>query len=174
MTFLAGQRALASQLVALETFATPLYTLKTLDETVTNSGTLQNDNELVLSVTANAVYDVTATIFYEAPTAQDIRVSFTWPAGATFPWGLTGLDVGTAGTAGNVRPVAFSNPSSGVDSFHVGGAGAGNILLVYIKGTLTVSSTSGLLQFQWSQSSAAPATNTIVKAGSTMTAYRIG
>lgn len=162
-----GMRLTPARLNALA----PVWARKSADQTKTNSSTLSNDSALVLPVEANAEYDVEAKIFYEAPTANDFKFAFTWPSGASFPWGVL-MQVNTStGTSGSLAPFVFGNPTSG-DFFVAGGGGAGNQLLLLIKGSLIMGGTAGNLQFQFAQSSAAAGTTAVCKAGSTLRLMR--
>ena len=167
----AGAKLRGSTLAALFNERLPLTAYKTADESVTSSAVSQDDDALSLAVVANAVYLVTAWMIYEATTASDIRWGFTWPTGATMPWGEMALDTAAAGIFGDVKPNAFGAPASG-DVFQAGGAGAGSQLTGILYGLLTTSSTAGTLQLQWAQGTSG-ATATKVKAGSVLEARRL-
>ena len=145
----------------------PVWARKTANQSVTNSTVLTNDTQLLGAVEAGVEYDVDIKIFYEAPTANDLKVSLSWPASGTLPWGLTGLVATATATSGDVTPVAFGAPVSGVDFFSVGGAGVGNVLLLSISGTL-FGHVAGNVRFMFAQSTAGAATSATVRAGSTM------
>jgi len=163
-TFYAGQEPTAAQLQQLSDAITGDETIKVkaADQTVSNAtsgATLVNDDTLYAAVAASTTYAVKAIIFYAAGTTPDMKITFTWPSGATMPWGLTGYTTALA-----YQAVAFSAPASGT-TFSVGGNGTSNDLLLIIEGTLTVSTTAGTLQFQFAQNTA-DATTTTVRAGS--------
>lgn len=71
-----------------------LHVFKAADETVTNSATVQNDDHLVLAVAANTDYWMECQVVYNAPTANDMKLGWTVPAGATFEWSNNGLALG--------------------------------------------------------------------------------
>jgi len=142
---------------------------KTSDETVNNSSTLQNDDVLVVSVEANAVYRVECQIICSSSTTADIKTTFTVPAGATLRWGTYAPHRSVSSTtASTISANVFS--AAGVAD--VGGYGTSTNVLYVLRGILRMSSTAGSLQFQWAQSTA-DATNTTVRAGSVLHARRL-
>lgn len=155
ITLPSGHVVTADELAARQT----TIAIKTVDESLASNTTLQNDDELFVTVAANTTYKVEAVLIYSGATTGDMKVAFTWPTSATMPWGLLGYTTALA-----FQAVAFSAPSSGTP-FSVGCNGAGNDLVLYLSGTLTVGSTAGTLQIQWAQA-ASDATATIVRAGS--------
>lgn len=163
-----GMRLTPARLNALA----PVIVRKTADQSVSNSTALTSDSALSMAVAANSEYDVEVKLVYEAPTANDIKVAFTFPTGAAMPWGVLSVVAGATGTTGDLQPFAFGSPSPDA-AFNLGGGGAGNQLLALIKGTLIVGSTAGALQFRFAQVTAGSGTSAIVKAGTTMRLQRI-
>lgn len=166
-TFYAGQVPTATQLQQLSDAITGRETIKIKsgDQVVTSAttgATLVNDTDLSVAVAASTTYAVEAVIIYAAGTTPDMKVAFTWPTGATMPWGLIGNT-----TAAAFQAVAFSAPASAT-TFSVGGTGVSNDLLLYLYGTLTVGTVAGTLQFQFAQNTA-DASATTVRAGSRLT-----
>lgn len=82
-------------------FLLQLVAYKTADESVANSTALQNDDALFLTPATNAVYGVRCVMFTSGGTTGDMRIAFTWPSGASFPWGEVAYLVAAASTAGN-------------------------------------------------------------------------
>ena len=70
----------------------PLAAYKTLDETVTNSTTLQNDDALLVSLAANAVYLFAVLLDYEGAAVGTGDLKYGWgvPTGATMRASCTG------------------------------------------------------------------------------------
>lgn len=163
-----GMRLTPARLNALA----PVTYRKTADQSVTNSTALVTDSQLSIPCLANAEYDVEAKIIYEAPTANDMRIAFGFPTGAVMPWGMLALDIGATGLSADLRPTAFGNPASS-QQFSVGGGGAGNQLMVIMKGTLIMSGFTGNVEFRFAQLVAGVGTAAIVKAGSTLQIQRI-
>lgn len=58
------------------------HIVKATNESVVNA-TLQNDNDLLFALAANAVYEVEAFLIVTGPTAADIQTAWTVPSGAT-------------------------------------------------------------------------------------------
>jgi hypothetical protein len=160
-SWLAGQRVKASQLQLLSD-AVPRIIRKTADQSKANT-TLVNDAELLAAVEANTAYDVLVKLIYAAGTTGDLKVGFTWPSLATFPWGLIGNT-----SAMVFQAVSFSLPASGT-TFALGGNTTANDLFVFIGGTLTVGANAGNLRLQFAQNASDAGNNTTIKAGSSMT-----
>lgn len=163
----AGAKLRSSVLQALIAERMPLLALKTADESVTSNTTVQNDDELFLSVIANAKYSMALTLIYEAATASDIKWGFTFPSAATMTWGQLSLDVAATAVSGDVRAPAFGSATSGTSTLTGGGAAAASQLLAVLRGTLIVGANAGTLQLQWAQATSG-GTATIVKTNSTL------
>lgn len=164
MTFYAGRAPTPDQLNML----IPIFARKTADESLPSSTTLQDDDQLAVAVDANATYWVQTFISYEAATAGDLKIGWSAPAGAEFPWNFAGL-TSTAATAGDAVYSAV-NTLSGTDT--AGGIGAGAALVARPSGILVISSTPGTFTFRWAQGTSS-ATPTIVKAGSGLLLTRV-
>lgn len=120
---------------------------KTATESVTSSATLQDDDELFVSVEANTVYTVVGVLFYDGATAGDMKISWTGPSGYSFDYQHTGPATGLAGTSGDIDYRQITE----ADTLGVGCNGAGTTLAIHITGILIVSSTAGTFQLQWAQ-----------------------
>ncbi|HET6504622.1 MAG TPA: hypothetical protein VFG87_28065 [Amycolatopsis sp.] len=161
-TFAGGQEPLAAQWQTL----LPIKAVKAIDQTVNNSAVLVNDSTLFLAVNSTATYEISGIIRYNSGTTPDIKFAWTGPTSATFYWSCNGLDTAASGVTGTVSRQALAIADT------VGIGGTGNDLAADIHGILTVSSTSGNLQFQWAQNTA-NASNTIVRANSFLIARQI-
>src|SRR5690348_15724965 len=77
----AGGRILASAMRGIA----PLAVIKGADESVTSSTTLQNDDALLVTLTANATYVFSLFLNYQGGTqgSSDIKVAWTFPTGTT-------------------------------------------------------------------------------------------
>jgi len=145
----------------------PVAAVKTSDESVTSSTALQNDNELVVAVAANATYHLTAYLDYEGGTlgASDLKFGWTFPAGLTMSYVASRISNITGNPAGGGGVVIQTGvPISG-------SSGAGNSQSVSMDGTVVVSSTAGSLQLQWAQNTSS-GTATIVHAKSYISLQR--
>ena len=148
--------------------------IKTADETVNNSNTLQNDDHLAMSLESNAVY------FFElfcrwvgTATTHDAKVGWTVPTGTTMEWG------GVYGTTNNQStyigsPAGVSatpNQPLGAASVDPIGSLNGSFGASW-GGYIFVSSTAGTLQLQWAQNTAV-ASNLTLKQYSLLRLFRI-
>lgn len=161
--FTAGQKLTAAQLNAL----VPATVLKTADEPITSSTTLQNDNELILPLPANASYTLDTILFYTGISAGSLKIAFTFPAGCTMHYAPIGYVMGGAFTIDLGGQLSIT---SGVTSTSI--SGGGGVPTVSLRGTILNGSTAGNLTLQWAQN-ASNATPTVVKAGSWIRLTRI-
>lgn len=164
ISFSAGQLLTAAQMNLL----CPVYVAKTADQSVTNSATDVNDNDIAIPLNAGQIVEVVLTLGVLATTkVPGIRVA--WTAGGT----LTVLDrsgsapaspIGTGVANGAGAPqqsfqfIALTDVTYGVDSS----------LATRIEERLIIATgvSGGTLQLKWSQSAATAATTTTIKAGS--------
>ena len=133
--------------------------IKTSDETVTNSTTLQNDNQLVIALDANSLYYCESLVYFTAESVPKYKSDFTIPAGATGRTYETAQDSPTQDTA---TPNTI-NVGGGAEQFD----GEGQIGFFVQTG-----GTAGNLQYRWAQDilSATPVT---LKAGSALRAWKM-
>jgi len=150
VTFLAGDEPTAGQVEELR----GLRVYKLGIETVNGSAALQNDDELFLTVEANAKYRFMARILFTSNTTADFKFGFTYPSGATATYTLLGIASGGASLS------AFHQVESSGGALE-GGTGIACLMF----GTWAISSTAGVLQLQWAQNTS-NASNTQVLAGS--------
>lgn len=155
----------ASTLSALITEVRPTHVRKSTDEIVSNSVTLQNDDELVLPVEANLIYRVEWDIIYQAGTVADYKFAFTYPAGAT----LVGVCV-LYNVSGTVAFAAGTFTSGA--GISAGGLGIGTNAGMQGRATLVMGSTAGNIQYQFAQTSAV-VENTTTVAGSLLLLNRL-
>ena len=156
----------------LNTSANPYVALKTANETVNNSTTMQNDDELLVNAAISSTYLVELFIMYSSVTqTPDIKFGFTFPAGATFTWAMLGITPTNANQdtglqAGYARTATVTG--SGTRSL---GTMASD-LTATVTGVFAMSTTAGDLRLQWAQNNAT-AENTQVLANSFMIATKI-
>lgn len=128
---------------------------KTADETVNNSSTLQNDDQLLLPVLANEVWRVEASLLLSATTtAADFKFGFTVPTGATLYWGAgSGFDAASwsgQDASSTVLPALTSGSTllqgglNGIKvlslrAIYIGAANTGNVRLQWAQNTATAS-----------------------------------
>lgn len=140
------------------------YVLKTADESVTSSATLQNDDHLLYTIPGAGTYIIDVWLFVTsaANAAGDLQFGFTFPTG-TMHVGVHGLDI-TLASGANGTSIAQGSLSaaSGATVSNVGASTS--TTMAHVHGIL-VATASGTLQFQWAQS-ASNVNATTVKAGS--------
>ena len=159
----------------LESYVPPQVNVrKTSDESVTSSTVLQNDNELLLTYSANATYGISAGLFTDGATAGDLQVAFafTAAAGTRISWAGPGPAETIASYAGDAlfyaRNAATTSPTSGLTY----GLAGGTVIMVPLAGILVVGSTPGTLQLMWAQGTSS-ATATVVKTDSWLQLERV-
>jgi hypothetical protein len=139
----------------------PLFKRKTVNETVNNTTTLQNDDVLFLTPLVSTVYTLEGFIIYTSNTTPDFKCSFTFPAGASLSWTGGGVDINaTAGHSDMAANVAARLTSD--STFSYGGSDA-FVTALQIKGTLIMGGTSGNLQFRWTQATANASDTTVYR-----------
>lgn len=131
---------------------------KTANESVVNSTTLQDDDHLFIAMAANEVWVWECVLIVSSVAADDIKIAFTAPGGASIEWAaVNGIDTGfdpsdTTADAVSTRTTSTSR-SYGTTGF--------NHLLV-LRGHVANGATSGNLQLQWAQNSASATGSTVV------------
>lgn len=147
------------------------YSRKTVDESVTSSTTLQDDDALTVSVAASVTYEIDLTSSFEAEaTTGDIKVKLVAPAGATFK-GVWTAPLSTDATA-PPNPAYEYLGDEGSTALGFGGAGAAVKQPLSFKGYLVVGATAGTFKLQWTQLGS-HATPTKVHAGSVLRLRRL-
>lgn len=139
---------------------------KASDETVNNSSTLQNDDDLYFAIAANEVWGFHFILDYLSGTTPDIKFAVTVPSGATIAGGLLGMASGSV-SRGMIRlsGVAVAQDGLGVTP------GAHNYMTT-IHGFVVNSTNAGNVQLQWAQNTA-NASDTKVLAGSHLLAHKL-
>ncbi|MEV4059733.1 hypothetical protein [Nonomuraea dietziae] len=144
-----------------------LHVIKPADETVTNSAVLQNDDHLLLAVAANTDYWMECCVLYNAPTANDMQLAWSGPAGATLEWSNNGLALGATSAVDRISRTALGIGSTAT----IGGSGGDAVCAM--KGLLRVAATAGTLQMRFAQNTAAAATSVVIKTGSMLMLTRL-
>lgn len=140
---------------------------KTATEQVTSSTTLQNDDELLLSVAANSTYEFSGMLIFDGATAGDLKYQFTGPASATLD--AVANQITEAGTISSSDQVIGFNISTPVIT---GAVGTGTNVHVPMSGILVVAGTAGTFQLQWAQGTSS-VTGTRIFANSYLVLRRI-
>lgn len=129
---------------------------KTTNETVNNSTTLQNDDELLFPIGANEVWGFYLFITGTFSSSFDWKCGWTVPSGTTMQWSaIDGGDVATITESGTDVEVTSTRDST-----------------LFYSGVVDSAGTSGNVQLQWAQN-VMFAGDLIVKAGSYLIATRL-
>jgi hypothetical protein len=171
VTFYALQKLRASALNAL----LPIGVMKQTNEDVssaTTGTTLQDDNELQVTVAANSVYWVDVMVEYAeaAGTGVDIKIAWTQPSGCTLNLGVVGPHANwTSSPTANLEVEwnAWRNETGSPTNFRNFGSINGIQFSLHFRGTLQVGNTGGKFGMQWAQVNLS-ATLLTVYAGSAM------
>lgn len=147
-----------------------LFALKSADETVNNTTSLNSDDHLTLAPSINCTYILEAFVNYTSGTTPDFKFGWTFPAGATLTWTGGGHVVtGSSGAGDLASNVAHRLAADSTFSY---GGGAAFVCGLQVKGLLIMGGTSGNLTARWAQATA-DASDTIVKADSWMRLTRV-
>lgn len=171
-TFPAGHQPTPSEFAVL----LERTVIKSVDESLPSSTTLQNDDELFLSVENGASYKGEAVLGASgagSATLGDILIGWTFPGG-TLTHHAVGLLAGVAygvSTGGSVNAVRFRDTSSPTASPYSFGTPLTNFGVVRI-GLSYVCTADGTLRLQWAQR-VSTATATTVGAGSYLSLRRV-
>jgi hypothetical protein len=172
----------------MNSWAVPRFAYKTGNTARSSTTTPTADPQLSLPVDANAVYQVSAELFYSAGSTGDLLVQWfgttSWPTGATGTW--TGIGNGTSVASANgsggtqlniVSSAGYTLRTEATDmptaARTFGGITSSDNFAVFIRGLLVMSSTSGTLAVNWCQN-ASDATNTTLFANSWLKLDRVG
>lgn len=149
-------------------FSGPILSVrKDINEYVFSTTTLQNDDDLILSLNANTTYIVEGAIFASSTSATpDLTIAFTVPNGAVMDIGYVS---GFAGATRDADVLTFS----GVGSSRIQvAADSTTPAIVQFNGTIKMGATSGSVILQWAQATS-NAANITVKSGSYLRAEEI-
>lgn len=119
-------------------FTEVLKVRKPSNETITNSTSLQNDDDLKLALASNKTYIIDGVLFVSSTKAKpDIKIGFLGQTGSTLVLGyVTDKNVGTLNSGSTssriVLPANMPTP-------------------IHVKGTIKTGSTAGDLQLKWAQ-----------------------
>lgn len=144
-----GSTAALLDSAGASTIGKALFARKTAD-TARATATVTNDPHLVVTLAANAVYRLEATLFVATTDATNADVSVQWalPGSTTASW--TFLGQGTAATSGTGTLVtqAFSGSTVGM------GAIVGADLAVMASGLVVTDSSGGTFALAWARTGA--------------------
>ncbi len=131
--------------------------IKTADETVNGSSTLQDDDHLSFSVAADELIMVECHFVWDTDTTPNIKFGLTVPAGCTVQWGDSS---------------GFGLPKTESQTIVTNSTFETTDLSNHFTYIIKVGSTAGTFQLQWAQGTS-NASNTVLKEGSYMLVHRI-
>ncbi len=144
----------------------PVSVVKTSDETVNNSDTLQNDDALLLAVGISQKWAFTLFVIYSTGAIPDFKWQLTVPTNGAVR-GVRSTAIGESSTgAGGTSAPSIAAASAYVEPHH---STAGILLVtgIYIGGD-----TAGNMTLQWAQNTA-EVSNTKVLANSYLLAFQV-
>lgn len=177
-SFASGAVLTAAQLNALA----PTYVLKQATETVTNSAALQNDDELLVALSAGKTYLIKVSLIVGTSVAtSDFKCAYTTSGtlshvgsrschGPSISTTDQGASAAAATTVGVVRHSGGHGLGTAVS---YGNDGAANTSAIDEEFVISGGASGGTLTLQWAQNTAAGATTASVIAGSYMIAQVI-
>ena len=161
-TWVPGQILTASD---VNTWFAPLAVVKPTSQTVSNSSTFINDTDLVLPVTANALYTFSCYLDFTSVGGVDIKSMWTVPSGSVLFYQALHNEGG--GTGLNNSQLIYSDSNS----LFCAGNGATPVGAT-LTGSLDTAGTAGNLQLRWAQNTAT-VSNTIMRAQSYVSLQRV-
>lgn len=136
---------------------TDLYSVirKSADESVTSSTTLQNDDALIIPVSASKRYQFILTCYvYGAASGatMDFKCGWSVPSGTTMAWAPSGTVVSTEATfMGNAAATGHTALYTEASTPAFGLSSTATAHGIQFHGRIRVSSTAGNVNFQWAQ-----------------------
>lgn len=138
--------------------------------------TLQNDDELSLSVTSNAVYVLEALLMFTTGTSgtPDAKIGFTYPASATVTYTRFGY-VSTATATSDLTGVARYQEASPGTALGNGVISTSTSVVSphWLRGVVRTGANPGTLTLQWAQNTTTGGTPTVRKADSYILLIRV-
>ena len=127
----------------------PSRVYKTADETVNNSATFQDDDELVTTtLEANAVYAFRLVVRHSGTTTSKHKITFSLPAGASW---VSEADYRSTGASSAWNPTAGSADISFSTQWTFQVIGPSDQSVMNITGFIVMGENAGVAQVQWAQ-----------------------
>ncbi len=146
----------------------PVYVANSVLQTNATT-TLANVTGLSFVAAANALYKIELLVSYDAPTATDIKIAWTGPAGSSMDRHILANDLGTttniATSVINIRRAIGTAQAAGAPN------GTSNAFTVWREDSILTTVTGGTTQLQFAANAAGTAT---LQAASYMIVQQIG
>lgn len=147
----------------------PVWSWKAGDQSLTSNTTMQNDNDLFLTLSAaNATYLFDGYVVYmqnTSPGTADLKYQWTAPAGAS-------LFVTGFGTSAASSTTTYDVTANGAGSVRTVPSNLTVAMSFEPRGYVQTAATTGNLQLQWAQNTTST-TPLFVKAGSWLRMWRV-
>lgn len=141
-----------------------VYIDKPIDETVTSSVTIQNDDHLKFAAVANTNYWVKGHILVTGENSTSSGgIQFGWyaPSGATFHWCSDAPGSGAEADTDGIAQV--SRRAQGVSNLpDLSTIGTGSPLIISFRGVFRIGATAGTCGFRWAQASSSATTTRVM------------
>jgi len=124
------------------------FVRKTANESVTSSTTVQDDNDLAMTLAANTVYWLDGMLITDGALAGDFRLQFVVPSG-TIRWLANGPVSGATVTVTDVD----RNWKVGSATTVLGTIASGTSSIVHVAGIIRTGASGGTFKLQWAQGS---------------------
>ncbi|MGE3801929.1 MAG: beta strand repeat-containing protein, partial [Candidatus Kapaibacterium sp.] len=145
------------------------FARKTADESITNVGTLQNDDHLVLPLAASTTYVIEGFLYvYSNVNNAELIIGFDVPASSTMKMTYVAYD-----GANNIKGGGFLSTDGGASGAIDVTSGTATDIAIWFRGIVVTSTTADNVQLQWAQSAAGTGRTTTVEANSFMQATRV-
>ncbi len=139
----------------------PKVIIKSADETINSSSTLQNDDELTIAVSANKRYYFNLYLYFLSDTTPDFKYAFTVPASTT-----------SRRLLGNWNGASAESATGALTTVSTIVSGGTSQQTLMLSAYVITGASAGSITLQWAQDTSDVA-NTTVKAGSTMVMYEV-
>jgi hypothetical protein len=153
----------------LNVLGNPPLAIKTATESVTSSTTLQDDDELTVTVEASTLYRFEMVLLYDGNQSGDLRFAFVAPSG-TVQGAVHRLVTGATLAAASELSMGGGDLTTAVAA---GTLGTGTTTALYAFGIAAIGVTGGSLKLQWAQNTSS-ASATRVLANSYLLTQRVG
>ena len=128
--------------------------VKTADETVNNSTTLQNDNHLLFALVANTTYEVDLVLLHNSTsTTPDFKLGWTVPSGCVMFWASV-----TSNAWGSFGGTALSGAGDTKTAGSISGTGG-----AIFKALVRNGANAGNIQLRWAQNTADASDSKLLK-----------